>query len=125
MNELKKILIVDDEPLVRRSLRRVFHEKFLIFEAEDGLAGIKLWKEEKPNLVFLDILLPGMTGPEILKGIDLELKNNCKVILISAYTGGYNLESAKNIGADLFIAKPFENIFEVKEQAEILLKEMI
>ena len=115
-----KILVIDDEPLVRRSLMRVAQVKgHPIIEAADGETGLKLWRQEKPDLVFLDVLMPGLTGPQVLKEIQ---PHSSKVILISAYTGEYNLTTAKNLGADLFIPKPFQDIFEVMETAEKLFK---
>jgi two-component system, response regulator PdtaR len=111
---MKKILIIDDEPLVRRSLNRLFKGEYEIIEAQDGASGLQLWREKKPNIVFLDVLMPGLTGPEVLREIESEVRNQAKVILISAYAGSYNKETAKSLGADLFILKPFEDIFAIK-----------
>lgn len=115
-----KVLIVDDEPLVRRSLRRVFEAaEFIVIEAEDGETGLALWRKENPNLVILDVLMPGLTGPQVLKEIGVGY--NAKVILISAYTGEYDLNKAQIMGADLFISKPFQNIFDIVRVAKSLL----
>lgn len=120
-----RILIVDDEPLVRRSLARALksneHETF---EAVDGLQGLSAWKSEKPDVVFLDVLMPGMNGPEVLREmIQSEGAGNIgKVILISAFSGEHNMETALQMGAHLFIPKPFENIFEVVTMAEELVR---
>jgi DNA-binding response OmpR family regulator len=115
-----KILIIDDEDLIRRSLKRVFErEKFSVQEAENGLDGLKLWRECQPDLVVLDVLMPGLTGPQVLKEIGTE--KNAKVILISAYTGEYDLNKAHEMGADLFITKPFQGVFEVVQSARELL----
>ena len=109
---MKRILIIDDEPLVRRSLRRALESKgFQIFEAADGKLGLQAWQNELPDLVFLDILMPGLTGPQVLSEISVSIREKCKVILISAYSGEYSLDSAKSLGADHFIPKPFEDIF--------------
>lgn len=117
-----KALIIDDEPLVRRSIKRALqasgHE---VFEAVDGLEGLEEWRRIVPDLVFLDVLMPGMTGPELLK-IMGSAKGPTKVVLISAYSGEYNLETVQKMGADLFIAKPFEDIFSVVKMAEELIK---
>ena len=63
--------------------------------------------------------MPGLSGPEVLKEIDD--KCGSKVILISAYSGEYNMEKALSIGADLFIPKPFENVFDVIAKSEELI----
>jgi CheY-like chemotaxis protein len=120
---MKKILIVDDEPLVRRSLKRALeHAGYQIFEAPDGKAGLSLWQETKPDLVFLDILMPGLTGPQVLSEIAADVRGPCKVILISAYSGEYSLDSAKSLGADHFIPKPFEDIFGIVKLVSEMLR---
>lgn len=118
-----KILIVDDEPLVRRSLGRAFkshgHD---ILEAEDGAQGLQMWREQKPDVVFLDVLMPKLTGPQVLAEIGAQRSG--KVILISAFTGEHNMETALQMGADLFIPKPFEDIFSIVGVAENLAKDL-
>lgn len=119
----KKILICDDESLVRRSLRRALQvEGAEVSEANDGLQGIEQWRLIKPDLVFLDVLMPGLTGPQVLKEIEAQIREKTKVILISAYTGEYGLESAKSLGADTFISKPFDDIFAVVKVVSEMLK---
>ena len=117
-----KVLIVDDEAIIRRSLRRVAeirgHE---VLEAKDGEEGLALWTQENPDLVFLDVLMPKLSGPEILKS--LGKRNKSKVVLISAYTGEYDIVKAQNIGANLFLPKPFEDIFKTYDEACELVNE--
>ncbi len=115
-----KILIVDDEALVRRSLSRAFQSRgHEIFEAEDGELGLKAWIKHKPELVMLDVLMPKLTGPQVLK--ELGNRKTGKVILMSAYGGDHNIQTSLEMGADLFISKPFENIFDIVQQAEGIL----
>jgi two-component system, response regulator PdtaR len=117
-----KILVIDDEPLVRRSLKRALELKgFEVFEAVDGKQGLEVWKQTGPDLVFLDILMPGLTGPQVLSEIDPELRKDSQVILISAYSGEYNLDSAKGLGADHFIPKPFADIFAIVKLVQEML----
>ncbi len=116
-----KILVVDDEPLVRRSLGRALKSRgHIVFEAEDGLQGLLMWREQKPDLVFLDVLMPKMTGPQVL--IEIGEQRTGKVILMSAFSGEHNMETTMQMGADLFIPKPFEDIFSIVNVAEGLLK---
>lgn len=113
-----KILIVDDELLIRRSLRRAAELKgHEVFEAPDGLVGLEQWKKQQPDLVFLDVLMPGLTGPEVLK--EMKDLNTAKVVLISAYAGEFDPKTLA--GANLFIPKPFEDIFSVLERGEKLV----
>lgn len=117
-----KVLIIDDEPLIRRSLKRAFESLGdTVFEAGDGKSGLQLWQKEIPNLVFLDVLMPGLSGPEVLGEIHSDVRNKSFVVLISAYAGGYDLESAKGLGADHFIPKPFEDIFAIVNSVKKML----
>lgn len=118
-----KILIVDDEPLVRRSLARALKSKgHEILEAEDGLQGLQMWREQKPDLVFLDVLMPKMTGPQVLA--EAGAQRSGKVILISAFSGEHNMETALQMGADLFIPKPFDDIFSIVSVAEKMAEDL-
>lgn len=117
-----KILVVDDESLIRKSLSRAARSRgHDVLEANGGAEGIKIWKKHQPDLVFLDVLMPKISGPQVLKEIAED--DAAKVILISAYTGEYDLEKAKHLGADLFLPKPFEDIFEVVSKGEELVSE--
>ncbi|WP_413577017.1 response regulator [Bdellovibrio sp. HCB290] len=115
-----KVLIVDDEVLVRRSLSRAFRAKgHEVVEAENGNEGLDQWKKTTPDLVFLDVLMPGMTGPQVLKEIGSDRSG--KVILMSAFAGEHNMETALQMGAEMFVPKPFEDIFAIVKMAEDLL----
>jgi two-component system, response regulator PdtaR len=118
-----KVLIVDDEPLVRLSLKRALekcgHE---VADAADGQAGFEVWRKFSPDLTYLDVLMPRINGPDLLKALRSAGAVTGKVILMSAFTGDYNLERAKSVGADLFITKPFEDIFAIVKQGEELVR---
>lgn len=114
-----KVLIVDDEPLVRLSLKRALEKRgHQVAEAVDGQQGLEQWLSFRPELTFLDVLMPRMTGPDLLKA--LKGGGTGKVILMSAFTGEYDLDKAKSLGADLFILKPFDDIFAIVEIGEEL-----
>lgn len=114
-----KVLIVDDEPIVRRSLMRAFKSKgHDATEAVDGVLGLEAWREGSPDLVLLDVLMPRMTGPQMLEKMT---GRTCKVILMSAYSGDYDMEKAKALGADVFVAKPFSDVFEIVQLGEEIL----
>lgn len=116
-----KILIIDDETSVRRALRRAAEKRgHEIYEAEEGLHGVSLWQEVKPDLVFLDVLMPGLSGPDVLK--ELAGRNQAKVVLMSAFSADYDPLTVRQLGADQFVPKPFKNIFDVLSEAEDLVK---
>ncbi len=114
-----KILIADDEMLIRRALERIFVSRgHIVQSVEDGVAAVKAWKEFNPDLVILDILMPGMTGIEVLK--EMGPKRRAKVALISAYSGHEEVGSYTKLGIETFIQKPFNDIYAVAEQMENL-----
>lgn len=116
-----KVLVIDDEPLVRMALRRALMKiGHQVEEAIDGEEGELKWRSWGPDLVFLDVLMPKRTGPELLsQGLQSELGG--RVVLMSAYGGEWDLEKARQLGADLFIAKPFDDIFAtVRRGAELV-----
>jgi two-component system, response regulator PdtaR len=116
-----KVLIIDDEPLVRLSLKRALEKaKHEVEEAPDGRSGLEQWERFKPDLVFLDVLMPRLSGPDLLRALTPAVKGETKVILMSAFAGDYDLDKAKSLGADLFIAKPFDDVFEVIRRGEEL-----
>lgn len=118
-----KILLVDDEPLVRLALRRALHKAgHEIEEAEDGRSALEKWPVFRPDLVFLDVLMPRLSGPDLLRALTAESKGRAKVILMSAFTGEYDLVKAQSLGADLFIPKPFDDVFSVIRIGEDLVR---
>jgi DNA-binding NtrC family response regulator len=119
MENTVQVLIIDDEPLIRRSLGRAFHIKgHEVHEAVDGREGVEKWKALSPDVVFLDVLMPGLSGPEVLQAMGPNKKG--KVILMSAYSGDHNMDTATRMGAQIFIPKPFDDIFGLVQIAEQL-----
>lgn len=117
-----KVMLVDDEPLVRHSLRRAFERRgHVVAECEDGMSALEKWPAFDPELVYLDVLMPRLSGPDLLKSLTPSVRGAAKVILMSAFAGEYDLAKAKSLGADMFVAKPFEDIFAVVETGEGLL----
>ncbi|MBX2988617.1 MAG: response regulator [Bdellovibrionaceae bacterium] len=115
-----KILIVDDEVLVRRSLERVVRKQgHEVWEAADGVDGLSKWREHDPDLVFLDVLMPGLTGPQVLE--EIGPSRRAKVILMSAYLGQEKISEGSVLAVDMFLPKPFEDVFEIVRRAEELL----
>lgn len=115
-----KILIVDDEPLVRRALEKAFGRKgHEVFMASDGDEGLELWKSNQLDIVILDVLMPGLTGPEVLDAIGVKYGKSLN-ILISAYTGEYKDAPFHHSKVDHFFSKPFENIFSIVDDCELL-----
>ncbi len=104
----KKILIVDDEENIRKVLRLYFkREGFTVIEAGDGNEALSLAKEEKPYLMILDNMLPGITGWDICKTLKAsETTKNIIIVMLSADSRIRETERFQ-IGADLYEQKPF------------------
>jgi len=119
-----KVLIVDDESSVRRALQRAFTSKGHDVEvAIDAIEGEKIWRDSLPDIVILDVLMPKLTGPQLLEKLkDFISSSPVKIILISAYSGEFDTKQSQSKGVNLFIEKPFENIFSVVDKAEELAR---
>ena len=120
MSQNFKILVVDDELLIRKAITLSAKQRgHKTQSAKNGTEGLKIWKEFKPDLVFLDVLMPDMDGFTVLHQVPENVRT--KVILISAHDN-LNQKEIEKAGADLFIKKPFSNIFQLIEKAENLVK---
>jgi two-component system alkaline phosphatase synthesis response regulator PhoP len=101
-----KILVIDDEPsilnLVTSYLRA---ENYEVFTADDGPSGLKAARAFKPDLVVLDIMLPGMDGIELLT--QLRRESDVYVILLTARTEETDKVIGLSVGADDYLTKPF------------------
>ncbi len=101
-----KILIVDDELLIRNVIKEYCkNEDYQTFEAENGEEALKILKNNKIDLVILDIMMPKMDGFETLKVIREE--KNIPVIILSARKEEYDKLTGFDIGADDYMIKPF------------------
>lgn len=105
----KKILIVDDEPDMRLAIKNVLKIRgYDSLEAGDGKTALELLEKENPDLILLDIRLPGMDGVETLERI----RNINKKVPVVMITGYGHIQSAVDImklGAQEYLQKPFEN----------------
>ena len=103
----KKILIVDDEPFFREILKDALQERFDIISGKDGYEAVSLSEKEKPDLIILDIEMPGRNGIEacrILK--DGSETRKIPIILFTARTQKKDMVLGLKAGADDYITKP-------------------
>ncbi|MFA6002336.1 MAG: response regulator [Thermoleophilia bacterium] len=106
----KHILIVDDEPSLRTLVRANLEvDGFEVSEAVDGVDAMKILEELRPDLVLLDIMMPGKDGIEVLEDLaaDKEL-STIPVILLTAKGEQEDLEKGAALGARGHITKPFD-----------------
>ena len=112
-----KILVIDDEVLITMSLKRALEKRGHSVEvANNGQQGLMLWKQIQPELVVIDFIMPDMNADQVLK--DIGERGHCKVVLMSAYLGERTVEKPTSLKIDLFLKKPFDNIFEVCDLIE-------
>ena len=102
-----KILIIEDEPNIRELvLYNLQANGYEGIEAEDGIMGITMVHTEKPDLILLDIMLPGKDGYEICRELRTE-GNNTPIIMLTAKTEEIDRVLGLEFGADDYISKPF------------------
>lgn len=120
----RRILIIDDSPTIVGALRKMLRSAGCItLEAADAESGLELIRKEKPELVFLDIVLPGMTGFAALRQMRRDpLTLHIPVIMISGNEQATEQFYVKRIGADDFMKKPFSR-HEVFARIETLVEE--
>ena len=120
---MKKILIVDDEPNIVMSLEYTFKKNnFEVFIARDGQEALDILKNQFPDIIILDVMMPLVDGFETLEQIKKnEQLNHCKVIFLSAKNKESDIEKGMSLGADAYLTKPF-SIKKVVEQVNELLE---
>ncbi|TMA09788.1 MAG: sigma-54-dependent Fis family transcriptional regulator [Deltaproteobacteria bacterium] len=101
------LLVVDDEAGVRESLRLIFGKDFQIREAKSSEEAVRAVKEEQPDIILLDILMPGSDGLEILKRIKA-IDPEGQVIMLTALNTARTAFTAKETGAFDYVTKPFD-----------------
>ena len=119
MQKNLRILAVDDEPLIRRAfLLAGNHRGHKVKVASNGKRAMELWLRFDPELVFLDVMLPDMSGFQVLKSLPKNQKAKC--VMISA-NDDFQEEINQANGFHLFVQKPFEDIFEILAKGERLV----
>jgi two-component system alkaline phosphatase synthesis response regulator PhoP len=108
-----KVLIADNEAFIRsliaQTLEEIEDQGTVIFSADNGLDALEIIRKEKPDLVFLDVMMPKLNGFEVCQAVkgDETLKHIFMVILTAK---GQELDRlhGKQVGADIFMTKPFD-----------------
>jgi DNA-binding response OmpR family regulator len=107
MRSRKTILICDDEPALRELIRASMDDGYEFAEASDGIIAMELAREVSPDVVILDLMLPRLSGLEVLARMneDDRLKD-VPVVVITAWNE--TREDVLSAGADEFVTKPFD-----------------
>jgi DNA-binding response OmpR family regulator len=109
----KKILIVEDEAYIRllieQTLEELEEQGVEIIEAGNGEDALRLIQEEKPQLVFLDVMIPLINGFEVCRIVKRELKMaDIMIVILTAKGQEYDQRTGEDVGANLYMTKPFD-----------------
>src|SRR5215203_1295146 len=121
----KKLLIVDDEVhirmLIEQTLEELEDEGVSFLSAENGEQALEIIKNENPQLVFLDVMMPKMNGMEVCRTVKKELGMD-KVFIVLLTAKGQELDRQKGIevGANLYMTKPFDPEVILEKAREVL-----
>ena len=110
-----KILIVDDEAhirsLIQQTLEELEDEGVELLAADNGQTALELIKAEEPQLVFLDVMMPKMNGFDVCRAVTQELGLggvHTHIVLLTAKGQEIDRQKGDEVGADLYMTKPFD-----------------
>jgi len=110
---MKRVLIVEDQADIRKLIRMTLEfEDYEIHEANDGAAGLRVAREMKPDLMLLDVMMPGgINGLQVCQRIKADpALRHTKVVMLTARDQPADRQAASAAGADHYLAKPFSPI---------------
>jgi two-component system, OmpR family, alkaline phosphatase synthesis response regulator PhoP len=121
----QKILIVDDEAhirmLIEQTLEELEDEGVEFLTAENGEIALQIIQEEKPQLVFLDVMMPKMNGMDVCKRVKKELGlTNVYIALLTAKGQELDRQKGQEVGADVYMTKPFDPEVILRKAREVL-----
>jgi DNA-binding response OmpR family regulator len=112
------LLLVDDNPLLVGMYKTLFEKKgFEVFFAHDGVSGLQLAKQKNPELIILDILMPGMDGFQILEELKASQDTkHIKVVVLTVVAGSEFEKKARDLGAADYLIKSELKLNEIAEK---------
>jgi two-component system alkaline phosphatase synthesis response regulator PhoP len=121
----QKLLIVDDEAHIRMLLEQTLEDLeddgVNFFSAQNGEEAFEIIKAEKPQLVFLDVMMPKMNGMEVCRKVKKELQlNDVFIVLLTAKGQELDRQKGQEVGADLYMTKPFDPEVILEKAKQIL-----
>ena len=119
---MAKVLIADDQANMRQLVRLTLETgRFDIFEASDGDSALDVARREQPDLVFLDWTMPGLPGVEVCRALrDDPAHDGMRIVMLTARSQHEDRETARAVGADDYITKPFSPIELLEKVRDVL-----
>lgn len=116
----KKILIIEDDRTLLTALQiELKNSKFEVLPARDGKAGLKIAKKKKPDLIMLDLVMPGLHGFEVLKTLKADQKTkNIPVIILSNLAQSGDIKEGLKLGAEAYYVKAFIHLSELSKKVK-------
>jgi signal transduction histidine kinase len=121
-----RVLVVEDSPDLRRFIGELLSPQYQLLEAEDGEAGLSVARQELPDLIVSDVMMPRMTGTELCRALKSdEALKGIPIILLTARVGPEAALEAYAEGANDFVAKPFHpRVLLARIRSQIQLREL-
>src|ERR671933_1662514 len=121
----KKILIVDDEPHIRLLLEQTLEdledEGVELLAAENGEEALEAIETERPDIVFLDVMMPKMNGFDVCNAVKNQLKiDSVYIIMLTAMGQGFDKQRGQQVGVDMYMTKPFDPDEVVQKALQVL-----
>ena len=114
------VLLVDDDPKIAKLLRSYFEkDDFSVITAHDGVAALQLFRDQKPDILVLDLMLPGMNGLDVCRQIRRD--NDTPILMLTARDEEPDRLIGLELGADDYVSKPFSPR-EVVARAKAILR---
>ncbi|NCF74942.1 MAG: response regulator [Xanthomonadaceae bacterium] len=121
-NKQVKILIIEDDVFLNGLYVKKFSdENYKVFSAFDGEKGIKIAKEKKPDLILLDLVLPKMSGFDVIKKLKSGDCKNILIILLTNLSEKENIEKALSLGVEDYLIKVYFTPSEIVEKIKKVL----
>jgi len=121
----QKLLIVDDEAHIRMLLEQTLEEleddDVEFFSAQNGEEALEIIQAENPQLVFLDVMMPKMNGMEVCRRVKKDLQlDKVFIVLLTAKGQELDRQKGQEVGADLYMTKPFDPEMILSKAKEVL-----
>lgn len=124
MGSVATVLVVDDDPVIQKLLQVNFEmEGYDVVIAGDGEEGLAMAREERPDLVLLDVMMPKMNGLDVAAALRADaLTERIPIIMLSAKAQASDVQAGLDLGVDDYVTKPFDPLELLERVAGLLAR---